>query len=115
VKEKASHGPHDEDRAIPVYLVERILPGTTLEAVEVMGHTADAMCRTFTARGKSVRFLRSTFVPGESRCRCLFEAPSADVVQEVNDAAQLPYNRIVVALDLPNGWWQLPTQPSRQS
>lgn len=31
---------------------------------------------------------------------CLFEAPDPQRVQEVNEAAQVPYNRIVVALDL---------------
>jgi hypothetical protein len=31
---------------------------------------------------------------------CLFDAASADHVREVNDAAQLPYTRIVEALDL---------------
>jgi hypothetical protein len=31
----------------------------------------------------------------------LFEAATAEAVQQVNDAAGLPYNRIVEALDLP--------------
>ena len=31
---------------------------------------------------------------------CLFEADNAEVVKEVNQAAQIPFNRIVEALDL---------------
>ncbi len=54
----------------------------------------------FAAEGKSVRYIRSTFVPGEARCMCLFEASDAETVEAVNKAAQLPFTRIVEALDL---------------
>ena len=47
-----------------------------------------------------MRYIRSTFVPGEAKCMCLFEAPSPQVVKELNDKAQLPYSRIVEAMDL---------------
>jgi len=30
---------------------------------------------------------------------CLFEAPTADLAREVNDEAQLPYTRILSAMD----------------
>jgi hypothetical protein len=54
-----------------------------------------------TAQGLPVRYLRSVFSPTDGRCCCLFEAASADAVQQVNDAAGLPYSRIIEALDLP--------------
>jgi hypothetical protein len=44
--------------------------------------------------------LRSTFIPDEARCLCLFEATDEGVVAAVNDVAGLPFTRIVVALDL---------------
>jgi hypothetical protein len=53
-----------------------------------------------TAQGKSVRCIRSTFVPGETRCMCLFEAPTSQHVKELNEAAKIPFSRIVEALDL---------------
>lgn len=84
---------------MPVYMVERLLPGATVESFEAVQREAAATARGFALRNKPVRYLRSTFTPGDSRCRCLFEAPSAELVQEVNDAAQLPYSRIVLALD----------------
>lgn len=43
---------------------------------------------------EEVRYIRCTFVPEEQRCVCLFEAPSAEAVQRVNDIAQVPFLRI---------------------
>jgi Protein of unknown function (DUF4242) len=85
---------------MPIYMVERILPGATMAEVEAVRHAAGAACGAFSVEGRPVRYLRSTFTPGDSRCRCLFEAPSADLVRAVNEAAQVPYIRIVLALDL---------------
>jgi hypothetical protein len=47
----------------------------------------------FTASGQDVRYIRTTFVPGEAHCMCLFEAANPDVVKEVNEAAQIPFTR----------------------
>jgi hypothetical protein len=85
---------------MPVYLVERDLPGATMTQVGALREAAQRSCDAIAARGRPVRYLRSTFVPGESRCLCVFEAPNADLVQEVNEAAQLPYGRVVLAIDL---------------
>ena len=58
------------------------------------------MSKKFSAEGKKVRYLRSTFVPGESHCMCLFEASNPDVVKQLNEAAKLPFSCIVEAEDL---------------
>ena len=42
----------------------------------------------------------TTFVPGEAHCMCLFEAQNSTIVKEVNEAAKLPFTRIVEAMDL---------------
>jgi len=47
-----------------------------------------------------VRYIRSTFVPDESKCMCLFEAPNAGHVKELKESAKLPFSRIVEAMDL---------------
>jgi hypothetical protein len=47
-----------------------------------------------------VRYIRTTFVPGEADCMRLFEAANSEIVKEVNEAAQIPFTRIVEALDL---------------
>ncbi len=40
------------------------------------------------------------FVPGEARCMCLLEAENPQLVKEVNDAAKIPYTRVIEAEDL---------------
>lgn len=83
-----------------VYMVERDLTGITMPQLAGAQQAAIATSQQFTADGKPVRYIRSTFVPGESRCMCLFDAQSATDVQQVNEAAKLPFTRIVEALDL---------------
>ena len=85
---------------MPVYLVERHVPGVTMAQLTAIRDAARMACATFAADGKPVRYLRGLFIPGESRCLCLFEAPDAERVHAVNEAAQIPYNRIIMALDL---------------
>ena len=83
-----------------VYMVERDLAGIETSALAGAQQAAISTSQRFTADGTPVRYIRSTFVPGESRCMCLFDAQSAEDVRKVNDAAKLPYTRIVEALDL---------------
>jgi muconolactone delta-isomerase len=83
-----------------VYMVERELPGITLEQLAGAQKAAIQTSEEFTAQGKAVRYIRSTYVPGEARVMCLFEAPDAQRVKEVNEVAQIPFTRIVEALDL---------------
>jgi hypothetical protein len=83
-----------------VYMVERELPGITPEQLAGAQRAAIATSQQFTHEGKLVRYLRSTFVPDESKCMCLFESSTRQLVREVNEAAKLPFTRIVEALDL---------------
>jgi len=83
-----------------VYMVERSLPGITMEALAGAQRAAIATSERLSAAGAPVRYLRSTFLPEEGRCLCLFEAGDPARVREVNEAAGLPFSRIVEALDL---------------
>jgi hypothetical protein len=85
---------------MPVYMVDRDLPGVTHEQLAAAQQAAIDTSRRHSEAGARVRYIRSTFVPGEARCMCLFEADSSDTVRDVNDAAKIPYFRIVEALDL---------------
>jgi Protein of unknown function (DUF4242) len=82
------------------YLVERYLPGLTSDQLAAAAERAKRTTATMTQEGTPVQYLRSTFIPGEEKCYCLFEGPSAEVVRIANDQAQLPYERIVEALHI---------------
>ena len=83
-----------------VYMVDRDLPGITMEQLGAAQKAAIETSQKFTAEGKAVRYIRSTYVPGDDNVRCLFEASNAELVKEVNDAASIPYTRAVEAMDL---------------
>lgn len=89
-----------EEKSMAVYMVERNLPGITNEQLAGAQEAAIASSQKSTSSGTPVRYIRSTFVPGESRCLCLFEAGHGDAVRDVNESAGLPFTRIVEALDL---------------
>jgi muconolactone delta-isomerase len=83
-----------------VFLVERNLPGVTLEDLAAAQKRAIRSGQELTEQGRAVRYIRSTFIPGEQRCMCLFEAPNPENVREANERAEIPFTRIVVAEDL---------------
>ena len=77
-----------------VYMVERSLPGITNEQLAGAQSAAIAESQKATAAGTPVRYIRSTFVPAQATCLCLFEANSADAVGDVNQT------RVVSVADL---------------
>ena len=83
-----------------VYMVERDLPGSTLEQLGGAQKAAIETSQVFTSKGKQVRYIRSTYVPGDSKVMCLFEASGQQLVEEVNQAANIPFTRVVEAMDL---------------
>jgi hypothetical protein len=85
---------------MPVYMVERDLPGIKMEQLAAAQKAAIEAGKELTAQGKEVRYIRSTFVPGQDKCMCLFEAPNPENVREANERAKIPFSRIVPAMDL---------------
>lgn len=85
---------------MPVYMVDRDLPGIKMEQLAAAQKAAIDLSQKMTAQGKNVRYIRTTFVPGEAHCMCLFEAANADLVKELNETAKIPFKRIVEAMDL---------------
>jgi muconolactone delta-isomerase len=80
---------------MPQYMVERHLPGITADQLASAAARAKTVTAEMTQQGKPVRYLRSTFLPGEEKCFCLFDAPSPERVREANELAQIPLQRIV--------------------
>ncbi len=85
---------------MPVYMVDRDLPGITMEQLAAAQHAAIATTERFAAEGTDVRYLRSVYVPSEAHCMCLFEAPDSETVRAVNETAQIPFTRVTEAMDL---------------
>jgi hypothetical protein len=77
---------------MPSYLVE-----SYVSAVDV--DEARARARRTAELGEDVRYLRTTFLPGDETIQHLFEAPSAAVLGEAGRRAALRYERIVEAVD----------------
>jgi hypothetical protein len=81
-------------------MVERNLKGISMEDLGSAQKAAIEKAGEMTAAGTDVKYIRSTFAPDDGRCMCLFEAPTAEVVARLNDEAEIPYTRVVDALDL---------------
>lgn len=83
-----------------VFMVERNLKGISMDDLAGAQRAAIATAASMQGAGESIRYIRSTFAPDDGRCLCLFEADTAEQVRLLNDAAGLPYERVVGALDL---------------
>lgn len=85
---------------MPIYAVQRKLPGITMENLAGAQKAAIDTSNKSSDHGTPVKYIRSNFYPGDSRCTCLFEAANADAVKKVNEEASLPFETIEEVLDL---------------
>jgi hypothetical protein len=83
-----------------IYIADRDLPGVTLEQLAVAQKAAIETSQRFSAEGKPVRYIRTAWVPSESHVMCMFEAENPQTVRDVNEAAGIPFTRILEAMDL---------------
>jgi hypothetical protein len=86
---------------MPVYMVERNLNGISMDALGAAQSKAIETAAAMRSSGSEIRYLRSTFVPENGQCMCLFQAGDAETVATLNTSAELPYQRISEVLDLP--------------
>lgn len=85
---------------MPVYAVQRKLPGITMNDLANAQRAAIDTSNKMTAQGTPVKYIRSNFYPKDSRCTCLFEANDANAVKKVNEEASLPFEVVEEVLDL---------------
>lgn len=85
---------------MPKYMVERHLPGITSDQLSAAAARAKSTTAQMSEEGTPIRYLRSTFVPGEEKCYCLFDGPSTDAVEQANQRADIPYERVVEAMHI---------------
>jgi hypothetical protein len=88
-----------EGDTMPVYIVERHLPGITVRQLAALHRRVREQSAEMTVQGRPVHYSECLFVPSESRCLCVFDAADASLVRVVNDEAQIPYSRVLPALE----------------
>lgn len=77
------------------FLVERYLPGIDIAEVRRATGRLAATTAALAADGVKVRYLGSSFVPGEESCFCRFESDAVDAVYAACDRASFHYDRIL--------------------
>jgi len=85
---------------MPIFVVDRDLPGVTPEMLTSAGLRAKTCCAEITAQGREVRWIRSFFVPASSQTHCYFEAADRSVVEEANRRANIPYTRVTEVVEM---------------
>ena len=79
---------------MPRYLVESYLADSPA-AVE----DARERARSIGGAAAGIRYVRTTFVPGDEVVLHMFEAPSRDALQQAGRRVALSYDRIVEAVE----------------
>jgi hypothetical protein len=79
---------------MPTYVVESYAGECLVEKHRERARRA-AECET------GIRYLRTTFLPGDETVLHLFEAPSAEILDCAGRAVDLPFERIVEAVENP--------------
>ena len=83
-----------------VYMVERSLPGISMDQLAGAQRRAIDTAAEMTAQGTPVRYIRSTFLPDSGKCMCLFAANGEENVQFLNEKAGIPFDKVTAAMDL---------------
>ena len=83
------------------FMVERSLKGIPMDQLAAAQQRAIQTAAEMTAAGTPVKYLRSTFVPDDGRCMCLFEGDNKEAVESLNRKARIPFDSVTPALHLP--------------
>jgi hypothetical protein len=84
---------------VPSYLVETYVPHSRPQDARTTAQRARSIAETLSRGGTPVRYIRTTFLPGDETCFHLFEAMSEEAVGEVCRQAGIGSARIVPAVE----------------
>jgi hypothetical protein len=79
---------------VPRYVVESYAADASVEEARVRARRAAEL-------GTGVRYLRTTYLPGDETVLHVFEAPSIDALDRAAAVAELQWERIVEAIEGP--------------
>ncbi|MFZ4758457.1 MAG: nickel-binding protein [Burkholderiaceae bacterium] len=85
---------------MPKFVAVRSLPGITPEELQGAGARIASCAAGMQTEGCDVKWLRSFFLPETSQTHCYFEAPTLDVIVDLNQRAGLPYERLVEVAEM---------------
>jgi hypothetical protein len=84
---------------VPTYLVESYLPRSEAGSLDDLAARARRAAEAMTRSGMPIRYLRCTFLPEDEYWLLLFDAHSLEAVDEAARQAEIPYERIIEAVD----------------
>jgi hypothetical protein len=87
-------------RSLSLFLAERYVPAGSLQLVAADVASATRVSAELAAEGADVRLLSSTLVPEDETCFALFAANSPEDVRALLERAELPYHRVVEAVQI---------------
>ena len=91
---------------MPDYCLELYLAGGSPAALEEAARRARAAAELSRAGGRSVRYLRSTYLPEDETCLHFFAAPSSEDVVAAAQQAGLTGDRITRSIDADRPPWR---------
>ena len=90
----------EQGKAVSTFVVERYWPGVSAASLEAAVSRGGRSAAEMRREGRHVRYLHSTLVPADETVFCFFEAAERQDVLELNERADLPFDRIVEAVTL---------------
>jgi hypothetical protein len=84
---------------VAIFIVERRLQGLGPHQLSAVHRALAESSRRLSVGEESIRYLRSMFSPARALCLCVFQATSMDLVRQVNEVAQVPFESIKEAIN----------------
>jgi Protein of unknown function (DUF4242) len=81
------------------FLVEHYWPDATPDAFQAMAARVRAAVDEIAGSGAPLRFLHSTFVPGEGSALCVFSSPVPALIEAAYRRAGVDFDRVVDAVE----------------
>jgi hypothetical protein len=93
-------GDSEDGGSAAVFMAECFWPGVTEGALAEAGERMRGAADGLTKRGRASRYIGSILVPVDEIALCLFAAPSAALATELNEMAEIPFERILRIVQL---------------